>query len=130
MNKEQSNEPLGSKRSKKNGKGKTLRSYCGRGFHPESSCMRRKIDEMAFLLKKHSINVPASVRYNNKQHVPSSLIMDLTIISLHLENHSLLYNILMVLVFRWVITVKFEPKGRVLSRLNMESSNMYFMCPP
>ena len=62
MEKEQSNEPLGSKRSKKNGKGKTLFSYCGRGFHPESSCMRRTIDEMDILLKKHNITVPASAR--------------------------------------------------------------------
>ena len=41
VEKEQSNEPSGSKRSKKNGKGKTLCSYCGRGFHPKSSCMKR-----------------------------------------------------------------------------------------
>ena len=31
------------------------------GFHPESSCMRRKIDEMDLLLKKHNIIVPVSV---------------------------------------------------------------------
>ena len=62
MKKEQSNEPLGSKRSKKNGKGKTLGSYCGRGFHPYSSCMRRPIDETTLLLKKHNITVPTSTR--------------------------------------------------------------------
>ena len=61
VEKEQSNEPLGSKRSKKNGKGKTLGSYCGRGFHPESSCMRRTVDEMALLIK-HNIIVPTSTR--------------------------------------------------------------------
>ena len=59
------NEPPGSKRSKNNGKGKTLCSYYGRGFHPESTCMRRKIDEMALLLKKHNITVPASTRKAN-----------------------------------------------------------------
>ena len=32
VEKEQSKEPSGSKRNKKNGKGKTLCSYCGRGF--------------------------------------------------------------------------------------------------
>ena len=32
MKKEKSKEPSGSKRSKKNGKGKVLCSYCGRGF--------------------------------------------------------------------------------------------------
>ena len=37
MNKEQSNEPSGLKRSKKNGKGKVLCPYCGRGFHSEIS---------------------------------------------------------------------------------------------
>ena len=62
MEKEQSNEPSSLKRSKNNGKGKTLCSYCGRGFHPESSCMRRTIDEMALLLKKHNIIVPSSSR--------------------------------------------------------------------
>ena len=62
MKKNQSNEPLGSKRSKKNGKGKTLYSYYGRGFHLEISCMRRTIDEMDLLLKKHNITVPASAR--------------------------------------------------------------------
>ena len=60
VDKEQSDHPLGSQRSKKNGKGKTLCSYCGRGFHPESSCMRIKIDEMNLLLKKHNIVAPAS----------------------------------------------------------------------
>ena len=65
VEKEQSNEPSGLKRSKKNGKGKTLCSYYGRGFHPESSCMRRTIDEMTLLLKKHNINVPASARKAN-----------------------------------------------------------------
>ena len=34
VEKEQSKEPSGLKRSKKNGKGKTLYSYYGRGFHP------------------------------------------------------------------------------------------------
>ena len=60
MEKEHSNEPLGLKRSKKNGKGKLLCSYCGRGFHLESSCMRRQLDEMALILKKHNISTPAS----------------------------------------------------------------------
>ena len=62
MEKEQSDEPSGSKRSKKNGKRKTLCSYFGRGFHPERSCMRRKIDEMSLLLKKHNIILLASAR--------------------------------------------------------------------
>ena len=62
VEKEYSNEPSGLKRSKKNGKGKTLCSYYGRGFHPESSCMRRTIDETLLLLKKHNLIVPGSAR--------------------------------------------------------------------
>ena len=58
MEKEQSDQPSGSRRSKNNGKGKTISSYCGRGFHPESSCMRRTIDEMIVLLEKHNIILP------------------------------------------------------------------------
>ena len=62
VEKEQSNDPSGLKRSKKNDKGKTLCSYCGRGFHLYSFCMRRTIDEMDILLKKHNIVVPSSAR--------------------------------------------------------------------
>ena len=62
MEKELSNEPSGSRRRKKNGKGKILCSYCGRGFHPESSCMRKTIDQMALLLEKNNIIVPTSAR--------------------------------------------------------------------
>ena len=65
VEKEQSDQPSGSRRSKKNGKGKILCSYYGRGFHPESSCMRRTIDEMVVLLEKHNIIVPASIRKAN-----------------------------------------------------------------
>ena len=46
----------------KNGKQKTLCSYYGRGFHPESTYMRRTIDEMDPLMKKHDITVPSSAR--------------------------------------------------------------------
>ena len=62
MEKEHSNEALGSRRSKKNGKGKILCSYCGRGFHPKSTFMRRTIDKMALLINKYNIIIPASVR--------------------------------------------------------------------
>ena len=47
VKKEHSKEPSSSKISKKNGKGKVLCPYCGRGFHSESSCMRRQLDEKA-----------------------------------------------------------------------------------
>ena len=62
VKKEQSKEPSGSKRIKKNGKWQTLCSYYGRGFHPESTYMRRKIDDMSLLMNKHNITVPSSAR--------------------------------------------------------------------
>ena len=62
VEKEQSYQPSSSRISKKNGKGKTLCSYYGRGFHPESSSMRRTIDEMVVLLEKHNIIVHAGAR--------------------------------------------------------------------
>ena len=67
VEKEQSNEPLGLKRSKKNGKGKVLCSYYGRGFHSESSCMRKQLDKMALLLKKHNISTPTSTRKDDSE---------------------------------------------------------------
>ena len=60
MKKEQSKDPSGLKISKNNDKGKTLCSYYGRGFHLEISFMRRQLDEMTLLLKKHKIIAPAS----------------------------------------------------------------------
>ena len=67
VKKEQSKEPSGSNRSKKNGKGKVLCSYRGRGFHSESSYMRRQLDEMALLLKKHNIYTRTSVRKDDSE---------------------------------------------------------------
>ena len=67
MKKEQSKEPSGLKKIKKNGKGKVLCSYCGRGFHSERSCMRRKLDEMALVLKKHNICTPTSARNDDSE---------------------------------------------------------------
>ena len=62
VKKEQSKEPLGSKRSKNNDKGKVFYSYCGKGFHSESSYMRRQLDEMDLLFKRHNISIPTSAR--------------------------------------------------------------------
>ena len=68
VDKEHSKDPLALKISKKNGKGKTLCSYFGRGFHPEISCMRRTIDDMDLPLKKHNIAVPSSARkYDHRE---------------------------------------------------------------
>ena len=46
---EQSDESSCLRRSKNKGKENILCSYCGRGFHPESSYMRRNIDQIALL---------------------------------------------------------------------------------
>ena len=67
MKKEQSKEPSSFKRSKKNGKGKVHCSYCGRGFHSESSSMRRQLDEMALILKKNNISVPRTRKDDYKE---------------------------------------------------------------
>ena len=67
VEKEQSKWPSNLKRRKKNGKGKTLCYYYGRGFHSDSSYMRRQIDEMNLLLKKHNITTPASAMKDDKR---------------------------------------------------------------
>ena len=33
-----------------------------KGFHPKSSCMKRKIDHISFLLKKNYITLPGGAR--------------------------------------------------------------------
>ena len=110
--------------------------------------MRKKIDEVSLLLKKHNIIVPASIRKadhreETEKHetfhalkascsTTNAFLIDARASNhmLHLENHSLPCSILIFLVFIWEIIVKFKPKGRVLLSLNMESSKMCFMCPP
>ena len=32
-------------------------AYCGKGFHPESSCMKKQIDMLTQLLDKHNISL-------------------------------------------------------------------------
>jgi hypothetical protein len=48
------NDSLGSKGGKGN-KGKTKCGYCNHDYHPESSCMKKKIDQMVHILQKHNI---------------------------------------------------------------------------
>ena len=112
MKKEQSKEPLGSKRSKNNGKGKVLCCYYGRGFHSKRSYMRRQLDEIALLLKKHNIYVPASARkdeskeeedqeYQRKGHALKACCTSAHVFLIdsgasnhmaHLGNHSLIFQ--------------------------------------
>ena len=37
-------------------------SYCGKGFHPEHACMKKKLDEATSLLKRNHINLPEIFR--------------------------------------------------------------------
>ena len=149
MEKEQSNEPSGSKRSKKNDKGKTLVLTVEGAFIQKALVWEEKLMRWLFFwrcitllyllaqgrmtrrkklknMKRHAMHW----RLASPQHMPSSLILELPIIWLHPENHSLPCSLSMVLVFKWEIAVKFKPKGRALSSLNMESSKMCFMFPP
>ena len=62
---QQLHEPLGSRKNKhkgKEGKEKVKCSYCGKGFHSESSCMKRQLDEMTLLLENNNINLPEGAR--------------------------------------------------------------------
>ena len=60
-------EPLGSRKNKLKANEKTKFSYCGRDFHPEISCMKRTIDQMALLLEKNNITLPEGVRKKDNQ---------------------------------------------------------------
>ena len=44
------------------GKEKVKCSYCGKGFHHEHACMKKKIDEMTSLLERNNINFPENLR--------------------------------------------------------------------
>jgi hypothetical protein len=47
------NDSSGSRNEK--GKKGNRCTYCQRGFHPESSCMKKQIDQMAEILQKHNL---------------------------------------------------------------------------
>ena len=54
-------EPQGSKKNfqKKKKKGEMSRcAYCSKGYHPESSCMKKQIDMLTQLLEKNNIFLP------------------------------------------------------------------------
>jgi len=55
-------DPSSSRKNKQWGKEKTKCSYCAKGIHPESSFMKRKIDQMALLLDKNNISLPEGTR--------------------------------------------------------------------
>ena len=53
---ESSDGALGSKKKKKFEKTKC--PYCMRGFHPESHCMKKTIDQLSTLLEQNNIAFP------------------------------------------------------------------------
>ena len=57
---QQHEEPSGSKKNKSkghHGKEKVKCSYCRKGFHPEHTCMKKKLDEATSLLERNHINI-------------------------------------------------------------------------
>ena len=67
---QQHEEPSGSKKHKNkgnHGKEKVKCSYCGKGFHPEHACMKKKLDEATSLLDRNHINLPESFRRRDHQ---------------------------------------------------------------
>ena len=62
---QQYDESSGSKKNKEkghHGKEKVNFSYCGKGFHPEHACMKKKLNEETSLLERNHINIPESLR--------------------------------------------------------------------
>ena len=54
-------EPQGSKKNfkKKKNKGEMSKcSYCSKGYHPETSCMKNKIYMLTHILEKNNISLP------------------------------------------------------------------------
>ena len=47
-------------------------TYCQKGFHPEFSCMKKQIDQMAQILQKHNLrdHIPEAAKKNPKDHAP------------------------------------------------------------
>ena len=48
-------EPQGSKKNKGE---RSKCTYCSKGYHPESSCMQKKIDMLTQILEKNNISLP------------------------------------------------------------------------
>ena len=60
-----SNGASGSKKNKNNKFEKAQLSYCMRGFHPKSHCMKNTFDQMEKLLEHHNISLPEGARKND-----------------------------------------------------------------
>ena len=48
---------LNSKKKKGKGEGSKC-TYCGKGFHPESSCMKKQIDMLNQFMEKNNVSLP------------------------------------------------------------------------
>ena len=67
---QQLDDPSSSRKNKhkgKEGKEKLKCSYCEKGFHLESSCMKKQLDDTTLLLEKNNINLPKGTR-KRKNH--------------------------------------------------------------
>ena len=62
---------------KNKGKGEGSKcTYCGKGFHPESSCKKKKIYMLTQLLEKNNISFPSGA---NKKDIGSFLVVASTL---------------------------------------------------
>ena len=65
-------DPSGSKKNfqKKKNKGEMKKcTYCCKGYHPERSCMKKKIDMLNQLLEKNKISLPISQRRGKEDQI-------------------------------------------------------------
>ena len=69
---QQHDESSGSKKNKgkgHHGKENIKCSYCGKGFHPEHACMKKKLDEATSLLERNNINL--SKERKSRSEIPT-----------------------------------------------------------
>jgi hypothetical protein len=72
--KEGYSKPFNDSSGSKGGKGKKGKkcTYCNRGFHPESTCMKKKIDLMAHILQKNNLgdHIPEGAKKKPEDQSP------------------------------------------------------------
>jgi hypothetical protein len=77
--KEGYSKPFNDSSGSKSGKGKKGQkcTYCNRGFHPESACMKKQIDLMTQILQKNNLGdqIPRVPRRSQKIMLPKVIIM-------------------------------------------------------
>jgi hypothetical protein len=72
--KEGYSKPFNDSSGSKSGKGKKGQkcTYCNRGFHPESACMKKQIDLMTQILQKNNLGdqIPEGAKKKPEDHAP------------------------------------------------------------